>query len=117
MNATIVYQTVVKFQPPAPILAKFAAVDLTPDLEGIVAASNYPDFVIICEDVAAENPPGSGILQRTVKLRYSALFEQTFPTATEKMHQLRQFGLGILRSRMPGEVEIVAQAWEDNNCP
>lgn len=117
MNARIVYRTVVKYQNVAEVLAKFASIDLTPDIEGWEAC--YGPSFRVCEDTALEDPPGSGILKRIVKLRYGTLFLSTFPTVASKSQNLKYFGLGLLRMQLPGEVEIYYPEtdWEASDCP
>jgi hypothetical protein len=117
MNARIVYQIVDRFNT-AVALAKFAAIDLTPDLVGWNDATYGPP-ISICDDATAEDPPGSGIIKRTVKILYSPEFEQTFPTWQDKKTHLGSFGLQILRTQLPGHVEIVAAEvdYEANDCP
>ena len=117
MNATLVYRIEAKYIQTAAALAKFAAIDLTPDLEGLWYAARVEDFVTICDDNTVENPPASGTIERTVKLHYSAMFEQAFPTAEEKEYQLRQFGLNLLRSNMRCDVILASADYEANNCP
>lgn len=114
MNARITYQIVVQYQDVADVLAKFSAISLQADIDGWKACFG-PEFSI-CEDTTVENPIGSGILQRVVKLSYSPEFMQQFPDATSKKENLRYFGLGILRTQLPGNVTSSGM-WEENDCP
>jgi hypothetical protein len=117
MNARIVFLNVNKFNT-AVALAKFAAIDLTPDLVGWNDAT-YGPLISICEDTTVEDPVGSGNIKRTVKILYSPEFEQTFPTWQDKKDNLSHFGIQILRTQLPGDVEIVAAEtdYEANDCP
>jgi hypothetical protein len=117
MNARIVFKTQVKHTLVAPVLARFSTIPFAPDFAGWQACYGPP--ISVCDDSTVEDPPGSGILKRTLKILYSPEFEAAFPTADIKRHQLRQFGLGILSANLPGTVEVdeVASDYEANDCP
>jgi hypothetical protein len=121
MNARMVFETQVRYIDAGPVLLRFAAIDLEPDIIAfsIGAKRDQTTWLTICEDTAAENPPGSGILQRTVKILYSADFVSTFPEDDDRRQALKKFGLQILRKQLPGDVNLNLDltAYSANDCP
>jgi hypothetical protein len=125
-NATFKYSVKARNQSVAVLIAKLGAISLQPDLDGFQACRLLDDpllpsmpptpMLTICDDVTVEDPVGSGIVVRTVKLRYSGGFVDQFPEPATRAQVLRPFGVGILTEQLPGDVDVSVIV-DTNDCP
>lgn len=108
MNATFVYEIIVEHQNVAEVMNRFSAIDLSDDIEAIRPP------VSVCLDETVDT--GGGVLQRTVKLQYSAEFEAAYPDYLTKKRAVTRVGRNILNAQLPASVKVV-ESYEDDNCP
>ena len=74
--------------------------------------------VSVCEDITTVN---GTVVTRSVKLLYSAEFEQFYPTENDKIRVLQLFGFELLKTQVPYRLPVpkyTVTFWVLNNdCP
>lgn len=97
----------------ADISALVAAVDLDTEIEALTV--RYP--CCICDDNTSITSPG--VIDRAIRIQFSATFSAAFPTQAQQLAMLRDFAVHAIRRQLNAQGSVTLQTWAFGpvNCP